>query len=126
MRRNGKSATEIYNYLITAWPDEASSQATVYSIYKDLASRARASLSAAEHSGRPKRACIPGKIEEMEKLISANPRVTIEEIVEGAGISHGSAYTIVTIYLQLTSRWVPHSLSPNCNVWTQPTSGWVF
>ena len=115
MRRNGKSAAEIHNQLSTAWHDKAPSQATVYRVFNDLASGARTSLSDAPHSGRPKSACIPEKIEEVEKLIAINPRITIEEIGEEASISHGSAYTIVTVYLQLTcrcSRWVPHSLCP--------------
>jgi hypothetical protein len=53
-------------------------------------------------------------IEEAEKMVAENPRITVDELAREVGVSHGSAYTILTVYLQLTSRcsrWVPHVLS---------------
>lgn len=115
MRRNGRTAAEINQYLVKAWGEEAPSQATVYRTYKDLASGVRTEFSDDQHCGRPKTVCVPERVDEVDKIITQNPRITIAELVEETGISQGSMYTIVTVYLQLTSRcsrWVPHALSP--------------
>jgi hypothetical protein len=114
MRRNGETPAAIHQYLTTAWKEEAPSRSTVFRTYSELQSGARTSFSDGEHSGRPKTVCNREMTEAVEKLVAENPRITIEEITEETGVSHGSAYTILTVYLQLSSRcsrWVPHCLS---------------
>jgi hypothetical protein len=114
MRRNNKTPTEILDFLNMAWGDKAPSRATVFRTYNELESGARTSLSDAAHSGRPKTVCNREFTEEAAKLVAHNPRITIDELAREIGVSHGSAYTILTVYLQLASRcsrWVPHALS---------------
>lgn len=114
MRRNGETPTDILDYLNAAWGDKAPSKATVFRTFSELESGARTSLSDDARSGRPKTVCSRVLIEEAETLVAENPRITVDELALEAGVSHGSAYTLLTVYLQLTSRcarWVPHALT---------------
>lgn len=114
MRRNGSTATEILQLLSNAWKDKCPSRATVFRVYSDLQSGTRTNLEDGDRSGRPRTSCNRENIDKVDDLVKQNPRITIEELTEEVGISFGSVYTIVTVYLQLTSRcsrWVPHMLT---------------
>ena len=114
MRRNGSTPGQIFDILSNAWKDESPSKATVYRVYQEMQSGVRTSFEDEKRSGRPKTACIPENADHVQELIKVKPHITIQELAEEVDISQGSVYTIVTVYLQLTSRcsrWVPHSLT---------------
>jgi len=70
------------------------------------------SLQDRRRSGRPSSAVNPGNSDEVEKLITDDRRITIDDIAERVGVSHGSAVNIVNElgFAKICTRWVPRQL----------------
>ena len=70
------------------------------------------SLQDRRRSGRPSLAVNPGNSDEVEKLIRDDRRITIDDIAEYVGVSHGSAVNIVNElgFAKVSARWVPRKL----------------
>jgi len=68
-----------------------------------------------EHcSGRPSTSTTDENVAVVEKLVSADRRVTIRHLVEVTGISYGSIHNILKMKLGMTkvsARWVPRKLT---------------
>jgi len=62
-------------------------------------------------SGRPFSAVNPGNSDEVEKLIRDDHRITINDIAERAGVSHGSGSAVNIAnelgFAKVCARWVP-------------------
>ena len=70
------------------------------------------SLQDRRRSGRPSSAVNPGNSDEVEKLIRDDRRITIDDIAECVGVSHGSAVNIVNElgFAKVCASWVPRKL----------------
>jgi len=67
-----------------------------------------------ECRGRPADISTPEMIKEVEKLVLADRRATIDDIAEGLVVSHGTAHKIVHATLEfnkVSARWVPKMLT---------------
>lgn len=111
--RLGESAINIHKNLVTVAGDKAPSERTV----RDWVSRYKAGRTSTEddsRSGRPSEVQTPSIIDFIESTVTENPHITIDEIADLTGISHGAAYSILHDQLRLkklSSRWVPHILT---------------
>ena len=70
------------------------------------------SLQDRPRSGRPSSAVNPGNSDEVEKLIRDDRRITVDDIAERVGVTHGSAVNIVNElgFAKVCARWVPRQL----------------
>ena len=70
------------------------------------------SLQDRRRSGRSSSAVNPGNSDVVEKLIREDRRITIDDIAECVGVSHGSAVNIVYElgFAKVCARWVPRQL----------------
>jgi histone-lysine N-methyltransferase SETMAR len=67
-----------------------------------------------DRPGRPHTANTPESLEQVERIIRENRRITIDEVALELGISHGSAHHIMHDILQyhkVAARWVPRQLT---------------
>ena len=65
-------------------------------------------------SGRPVTETTPENIDQIRDLIDDDPYLTVDEIEEQTGISHGTVQRIISDYLQLrkiTARYVSKHLT---------------
>lgn len=109
----GKTATQIKTKLDAVLTDSSPSLVTV-SFWVNEFKRGRTSTSNEPRSGRPKTATTDEMVEKVHKMIKADRRLKVREIVEATGISNDSVYKIATEVLgmrKLSARWVPHLLS---------------
>ena len=70
------------------------------------------SLQDRRRSGKPSSAVNPGNSDEVEKLIRDDRRITINDIAECVGVSHGRAVNIVNElgFAKVCARWAPRQL----------------
>ena len=70
------------------------------------------SLQDRRRSGRPSSAVDPGNSDEVEKLFRDDRRITIDDIAECVGVSHGSSVNIVNElgFAKVCARWVSRQL----------------
>jgi histone-lysine N-methyltransferase SETMAR len=93
------------------------SNAPAYSTVKKWANRfseGRTSIHDDSRSGRPCTSTTSEHIAAVQKIISGDPHVSVEDISEEVGISIGSVEGIVQHYLNLRkicARWIPKVLS---------------
>ena len=91
----GKSTTETFAILNTAYGDVTMKRATCFRWHKRF-KNGRLSVEDDEHSGRPSTLTDDPHIDEINTLVRANRRLTVRELAEECGISVGSCHHILT------------------------------
>jgi hypothetical protein len=82
--------------------------------WAELFINGRTSVVDKQRPGRPRTAPTDRNTEKVEKLIRADRRLTVDEIADKLGISHGSVHTIIHKKLKfkkVCTRWVPRELT---------------
>ena len=112
----GEPPKQIFERLVNVYGDAS----LAYSTVKKWVSRIKhkeddpslSSLQDRPRSGRPSSAVNPGNNDKVEKLIRDDCRITIDDIAERVGVSHGSAVNIVNElgFAKVCARWVPRQL----------------
>ena len=112
----GEPPKQIFERLVNVYGDAS----LAYSTVKKWVSRIKheeddpslSSLQDRPRSGRPSSAVNPGNNDKVEKLIRDDLRITIDDIAERVGVSHGSAVNIVNElgFAKVCARWVPRQL----------------
>ena len=85
----GEPPKQIFERLVNVYGDAS----LAYSTVKKWVSRIK--HEEGPRSGRPSSAVNPGNNDKVEKLIRDDRRITIDDIAERVGVSHGSAVNIV-------------------------------
>ncbi|UYV70305.1 hypothetical protein LAZ67_7002479 [Cordylochernes scorpioides] len=80
-------------------------------------SEGREDVNDEERAGRPSSSTTDEKINEVEKMILANRRITVREVAEDLNISIGSCHSI--FINDLGMRWVAAKFVPNCSIATK-------
>ena len=88
----GKSTTEMFAMLNTAYGDVAMKRATCFRWHKRF-KNGRLSVEDDERSGRPSTSTDDPHIDEINTLVQANRRLTVRELTKECGISVRSCLT---------------------------------
>ena len=105
----GKSTTETFAMLNTAYGDVAMKRATCFRGHKRF-KNGRLTVEDDERSGRPSTSTDDPHINEINTLVRANRRLTVRELAEEYGISVGSSHHILTEELKMhrvAAKYVP-------------------
>jgi histone-lysine N-methyltransferase SETMAR len=103
----------IYNELHTVFGDQAPFLRTVQRWSKAFL-EGREEVEDEQRSGRPVTETTTENIDQIRDLIDDDPYLTVDEIEEQTGLSHGTVQRIISDYLQLrkiTARYVPKHLT---------------
>lgn len=109
----GKSPLEIYSALQEVCPTTALPYSTICRRLSQMKSP-REPSPCKTSPGKESSATDDVHIQMVRDLLNSDRRLTCDEIARELGISHGSAYSIITKHLgmrKLAARWVPHNLS---------------
>ncbi len=109
----GKSATETYEMIKSAYGDDAMSRSRVFEWFARFKA-GRESTEDDERSGRPCSSRNQETVERVQALVRSDRRMTVKMIAESLNLSVGSVFTIMTEDLKmrkLCARFVPHSLT---------------
>lgn len=109
----GVEPKQIHERLLKVYKDSSPSLATVYNWVAEF-KRGRTSLEDDPREGRPKSASTTEIVEKIHDMVLEDRRVTVDDVAETIGISHGTAHHIITEILglkKLCAKWVPHSLT---------------
>jgi histone-lysine N-methyltransferase SETMAR len=109
----GKPALEIHQMLVAALGECAPSIQTVRK-WMRMISEGRLDMDDEDRSGRPTTVTTDDKVAQISEILKEDRRQTCAEIAERAGVSVGTAHTILTQKLhkkKLWAKWVPHLLS---------------
>ncbi|XP_050934319.1 zinc finger protein 280D [Lates calcarifer] len=112
--RLGKSARETLKMLKKAYGNEAMSRARCFEWHSRF-KRGRTSLEDNERSGRPSTSTTPENVQEIERLVRQNRRITIKEIADTVNVSFGTVHTILTSNLnmhRIAAKLMPRVLTP--------------
>jgi hypothetical protein len=107
-KRLGIAANEIYAEMVEAWGETHISRATVYLYYKEFRSDKR------DTNTGPTSTRNLDFIEEVKTVIDENAGVTIDEVVQLLGSSHGTIFRVIHEDLGLRSvclKWIPYTLT---------------
>ncbi|XP_011068652.1 PREDICTED: putative uncharacterized protein FLJ37770 [Acromyrmex echinatior] len=89
--------------LTVAYGEATLDRSNVYRWYK-MFSEGREDVNDEERAGRPSTSTTDENIDEVKKIVLANHRITLREVVEDLNISIGSCHSIFTNDLGM--RWV--------------------
>ncbi|UYV64612.1 hypothetical protein LAZ67_3001311 [Cordylochernes scorpioides] len=106
---------DTFRMLTVAYGEATLDRSNVYRWYKML-SEGREEVNDEERAGRPSTSTTDEKINEVEKLILANRRITVREVAEDLNISIGSCHSIFINDLgmrRVAAKFVPKLL--NCD-----------
>lgn len=109
----GKSASETFNMLQTAYSDDAMKRATCFkwhARFKD----GRQSIKDDERPGRPSTSTDDSHVDKINTLVRSNRRLTVRELAEECEISVGSCHEILTAKLNMrrvTAKFVPRLMT---------------
>ena len=109
----GTKGVEILNTLQSVCGKDALPKTTVYR-WIDQYKEGRNEVEIKHSPGRPVDATASENVEKVQELLNNGRRWTCEEVAREAGISRGSAHTILTTILRrrrIAARWVPNCLS---------------
>ena len=105
--------SEVHTRMLKVYGDECPSYSTIKR-WAALFKSGRTSLDDDPRSGRPSTAVNEDSIRAVETCILEDRRVTIAELEQETGLSHGSILTIIHEHLgmnKVSARWVPKSLN---------------
>ena len=115
MVRNNFNATEIHKLLCNAWGEEnVVKERRVQQLAKEYQENVRTDSSRKAGSGRKRTSRTEEIQEEIDTLLTEDPRLSIEHISDATQLSWSSVQRIVTIDLQKRSvcaKWIPHKLT---------------
>ncbi|UYV64606.1 nAChRa1 [Cordylochernes scorpioides] len=106
---------DAFRMLTVAYGEATLDRSNVYRWYK-MFSEGREDVNDKERAGRPSTSTTDEKINEVEKMISANRRITVREVAEDLNISIGSCHSIFINDLgmrRVAAKFVPKLL--NCD-----------
>lgn len=109
----GKSATETLSLIQDAYGNDALSRARCFEWHSRFIN-GRNSLEDDERSGRPTTSTSPEMVREVEQLVRADRRISINDVSEELDISYGSVQSILTSDLgmhRVAARFVPKVLN---------------
>ena len=109
----GLTGLESHQFLLKTFGVVTPSRSTVFSWFAEFR-RGRGSLLGEARPGRPSTAVNEESVEEVRKLVSADPRLTYTQIEEELGLSSTALNRILHECLslrKLAARWVPHQLT---------------
>jgi len=109
----GKTATECYEMLKTAFGEQAMGRSQTFQWFSQFKA-GRTSIDDDEHSGRPVCSSTPEMIERVCQIIHEDRHHTIDEASMLVGISHGTCHKTLTEDLKMqrvTSKFMPRLLS---------------
>jgi histone-lysine N-methyltransferase SETMAR len=109
----GIRPVDIHGELQEACGDSAPSYTTVQT-WASRFKEGRSSVEDDPRSGRPSSSVTGNTSATVRELINKDPFLTLDEVAEAVGISHGSAYRLLHDELgmrKLCSRWIPHLLT---------------
>lgn len=113
-RRNNMNATEIFNFIESAWPGECFSLVHIRKICREFSEGIR--LTSDRHPGSGRRKSderIDNKIN-VENMINENKSITVQQIADTLQISHTMVQRILEEDLNVLwihTQWVPHRLT---------------
>jgi histone-lysine N-methyltransferase SETMAR len=110
----GLTTKEIHGELTTAYGPDVVSYSTV-ALWVRRFSSGRESFEDDPRVGRPITTVTQENIDAVQELVRDDPHISIDYIADALQISHGSVFSIMKQHLKLrkvSSRWVPHELTP--------------
>ncbi|UYV83119.1 hypothetical protein LAZ67_22002270 [Cordylochernes scorpioides] len=113
--KNEIKCADAFRMLTVAYGEATLDRSNVYRWYK-MFSEGREDVSDKERAGRPSTSTTDEKINEVEKMILANRRITVREVAEDLNISIGSCHSIFINDLgmrRVAAKFVPKLL--NCD-----------
>ncbi|UYV84901.1 hypothetical protein LAZ67_X003927 [Cordylochernes scorpioides] len=113
--KNEIKCADAFRMLTVAYGEATLDRSNVYRWYK-MFSEGREDVNDGERAGRPSTSTTDEKINEVEKMILANRRITVREVAEDLNISIGSCYSIFINDLgmrRVAAKFVPKLL--NCD-----------
>ncbi|UYV73518.1 KDM1A [Cordylochernes scorpioides] len=112
---NGGTCADAFRMLTVAYGEATLDRSNVYRWYK-MFSEGREDVNDEERAGRPSTSTTDEKINQVEKMILANHRITVREVAEDLNISIGLCHSIFINDLgmrRVTAKFVPKLL--NCD-----------
>ncbi|UYV78290.1 hypothetical protein LAZ67_16000864 [Cordylochernes scorpioides] len=112
---HGSKCADAFRMLTVAYGEATLDRSNVYRWYK-MFSEGREDVNDEERAGRPSTSTTDEKINEVEKMILANRRITVREVAEDLNISIGSCHSIFINDLgmrRVAAKFVPKLL--NCD-----------
>jgi hypothetical protein len=109
----GKSATETFAMLNTAYGDVAMKRTACFKWHERFKG-GRESIEDDERPGRPSTSTDDANVDKINTLVRANRRLTVRELAEECGISVGSCYEILTEKLKMhrvAAKFVPRLMT---------------
>ncbi|UYV84101.1 hypothetical protein LAZ67_X001176 [Cordylochernes scorpioides] len=113
--KNEIKCADAFRMLTLAYGEATLDRSSVYRWYK-MFSEGREDVNDEERAGRPSTSTTDEKINEVEKMILANRRITVREVAEDLNISIGSCHSIFINDLgmrRVAAKFVPKLL--NCD-----------
>ncbi|UYV76619.1 hypothetical protein LAZ67_14001482 [Cordylochernes scorpioides] len=113
--KNEIKCADAFRMLTVAYGEATLDRSNVYQWYK-MFSEGREDVNDEERAGRPSTSTTDEKINEVEKMILANRRITVREVAEDLNISIGSCHSIFINDLgmrRVAAKFVPKL--PNCD-----------
>jgi len=113
-RRTGMNATEIHRFMNEAWPNECLSVAHIRRLCQEFREGTRNSFVRCAGQGRKMSDKRLQSIEDVDRLLGADPTITIQNIANTLDLSHTMVQRIVSDDLEriwFKTKWVPHTLS---------------
>ncbi|UYV77694.1 hypothetical protein LAZ67_15001963 [Cordylochernes scorpioides] len=114
--KNEIKCADAFRMLTVAYGEATLDRSNVYRWYK-MFSEGREDVNDEERAGRPSTSTTDEKINEVEKMILANRRITVREVAEDLNISIGSCHSI--FINDLGMRRSPRNSYQNCSIATK-------
>ena len=98
--------------LTVAYGEATLDRSNIYRWYK-MFSEGREDMNDEERAGRPSTSTTDENIDEVKKIVLANRRITVREVVEDLNISIGSCHSIFTndLGMRRVAKFVPKLLN---------------
>jgi len=111
--KNEIKCADAFRMLTVAYGEATLDRSNVYRWYK-MFSEGREDVNDEERAGRPSTSTTDEKINEVEKMVLANRRITVREVAEDLDISIGSCHSIFINDLgmrRVAAKFVPKLLN---------------
>lgn len=110
----GKSATETHKLLKEAYGEKALGRSQTFQLHKEVREGRQDVQDQRGRHGQQRTVRTPENVAKVDSLISADRRLTIDEVAVECGLSHRTIHTILHKDLglsKLSARWVPRLLT---------------